>query len=229
MSITLAELSFTSFVFPRLDNGKYVEFQNNTNGLPDICIPDHLKNLLKFLNGWGCRNIAREYHELASNEIKKWYEKYNTAIPDATKNLWELTEEELTSIDSAFDNLAIRIIATKKQNGRNVMFGPIAAAKILFALKPKALIAWDNAIRETCVGKKGTYKFFLEKTQSTIRDLKSQCARHNMQLENLPLTLNRPDATIPKLIDEYNWITITRGLSPTSENFRNWATWSIVA
>jgi hypothetical protein len=229
MSITLAGLSFASFVFLRLDNGKYDEFQNNTNGLPDLRNPNHRENLLKFLNGWGCRNIAKKYHNLASTEIKEWYEKYNAAIPDTTKNLWELTEKELTSINSAFDDLASRIIATKEQNGRNVTFGPIAAAKMLFAIKPRALIAWDNDIRETCVGKKGTYKSFLEKTQSIIRDLKAQCARHNLQLEDLPLTLNRPDVTIPKLIDEYNWITITRGLSPTSEDFHNWDKWSIVA
>jgi hypothetical protein len=229
MSITLAGLSFASFVFPRLDTGKYDEFQKNTNGLPDLRNPDHRENLLVFLNGWGCRNIAKEYYNLASNEIKEWYEKYHVAIPDTTKNLWELTEKELTSIDSAFDDLASRIIATKKQNGRNVTFGPIAAAKMLFALKPKALIAWDNKIREKYVGKNGPYKNFLEKMQGLILEIRKQCEQHGFKLHEIPLKLNRPDVTIPKLIDEYNWITITNGLSPTSEDFHNWDKWRIVA
>jgi len=230
MPITLTGMAFVSFVTVRLlDNGKYGEFRDRTKYLPDLRNPEHRKELLIFLNGWGCRHIAKKYHPKASEELKEWYSRHCNDLPDAEKNLWDLTEQELKSIGRAFDDLASRIIATKKQNGRNVMFGPIAAAKTFFAIRPRALIAWDNDIRETCVGKKGTYKSFLEKTQSVIHDLKAQCARHNIQLENLPLTLNRIDATIPKLIDEYNWITITRGLSPTSEDFHNWDKWSIVA
>jgi hypothetical protein len=231
MPITLSELAFASFVFDRLfDNGKYEEFQKNINGLPDLRNYKHREKLLKFLNGWGCRNIAKKYHPKTSEELKKWYSQYRNDLPNKEKNLWDLTESELGSIDCAFKDLANRIIATRKQNRRRVHFGFTAAAKTLFVLRPKALVMCDKNIRGKYVGKNGSYKDFLREMKRLIGELGKQCKQQGFGLNKLPERLNRKDTTIPKLIDEYNWITKTESKElnpiPIFDNFRQWAEWT---
>ena len=233
MPITLAELAFSSFVFSQFyDNRKYKELRNKTNDIPDLRNHDHRKELLIFLNGWGCRNIAKKYHPKTSEELKKWYSQYRNALPNKEKNLWDLTELELDSIDCAFKDLANRIIATRRQNRRKVHFGFTAAAKTLFVLRPKALVMWDNNIREKYVKNNGSYKDFLIKMKRLISELEKQCKHYGFSLNKLPKRLNREDTTVPKLIDEYNWITKTepKGLKSdrilTVDNFRQWSDWT---
>jgi len=46
------------------------------------------------------------------------------------------------------------------------------------------------------------------------------------RLTELPRKLEVPSDTIPKLIDGYYWLTITKGLTlPDAANLRRWAQW----
>jgi hypothetical protein len=224
MNITLAELSFASFVFRQLDNGSYQDFRNKTNNNPDLSNSGHRENLLLFLKRYGCR---QRYNKDASRLIENWYAQHCGNLPDINMHLWELTSQQLCKIYTAFTALSALPVVIRKKS--IIRLGQIPAAKAIFAIRPKALFAWDNKIRKKYVGKNGSYKDFLEKMRGLIPQIRKQCERQDFKLHELPNKLNKPDITIPKLIDEYNWITITRGLRPTIKDFHNWYKWSIVA
>jgi hypothetical protein len=44
---------------------------------------------------------------------------------------------------------------------------------------------------------------------------------------SIPGMLGAPNSTLPKLLDEYHWVTITRGHRiPTCEELHQWARWA---
>jgi hypothetical protein len=105
-------------------------------------------------------------------------------------------------------------VSKKCRNNREIVnhAGPTGASKILFALRPKSLILWDGKIRDNF--KKGDNGFayiqYIKAANEIVKDLIIQCNRNNFQIEELPKKINRPYSTIPKLIDEYFWVTITK-------------------
>ncbi len=49
-----------------------------------------------------------------------------------------------------------------------------------------------------------------------VEQLRSPSAEAGVPVQDLPTYIGRPDSTAPKLIDEYNWIVITKGINPTA-------------
>ena len=57
------------------------------------------------------------------------------------------------------------------------------------------------------------YVKYIKWVNEEINGLIVQCKNNNFTIEELPEKINRPNFNIPKLIDEYNWITITRRIT----------------
>jgi hypothetical protein len=95
-----------------------------------------------------------------------------------------------------------------------VTYGPTGAAKTLFALRPLAIPPWDEPIRLE-LERKGVHSFraYLARVAEQLRSLSAEAG---VPVQDLPAFIGRPDSTPPKLIDEYNWIVITRGINPTA-------------
>jgi len=170
-----------------------------------------------------------KHHALASRELFKWHEKFAQKLPPADANLWELTENQLNHFAEVFNNLANKRASVRrgKSRGSNVKVGPIGAAKILFATRPTVFPPWDDQIRKRKgYNEPNGYARFLKETKELVLDLKGQCERRNIAIENLPQKLNRPRSSVPQLIDEYNWVTITKGcILPTPERLGEWLSW----
>jgi len=110
-----------------------------------------------------------------------------------------------------------------------VSVGPTGAAKILFAIRPNALVAWDDSIREHYGydGSGASYLAYLHRVRSILEELKDACNRNGFTLPQLPKQLGRNNSTVPKLIDEYYWVTIAKGCSlPAQDTFQEWTQWS---
>jgi len=218
--MTLGELAFVSFVFSRLDTGSYERLLDETDGCIELSKLDHRLATIRWLSAWGIRAIPRNYHETPSDmsdQMKSWYES-NALFEqvDRDRNLHELTDNDFVSVRTAYNNLL---------NVRYV--GPTAAAKILFAVRPKALMMWDEPIKKALrhSGKAESYVNFLKQIQSMVRNVEELCKKYGFELMDLPNKLGRPNLTIPKLIDEYLWLTITKGLKPSKDDFQRWAEW----
>jgi hypothetical protein len=189
----------------------YINFLNSTGNSLDLYNPRHRKSLLVWLNRWACRQFVIDYHDFASEQILNWYTNKKSLVPEKSKNIWELAENDFNKIKILYDSLANTPVSKKYRNNREIVnhAGPTGASKILFALRPKSLILWDGKIRDNF--KKGDNGFayiqYIKAANEIVKDLIIQCNRNNFQIEELPKRINRPYSTIPKLIDEYFWIT----------------------
>jgi len=231
--MTLSELAFACLVYGGLTDydESYLHFLKKAGGSVDLGNPDHREALLVWLNRWRCRQFAKSWHQHASAELLSWHNEYGSALFPRDRDLWELSEQELASVGHAYGSLSRRIAAYRKRNGGRspVRFGPIGAAKILFAIRPRALLPWDNAIQESrgYDGSRASYLSFLRYVKSVLDELARSCQRHGFELADLPHQLDRRDSTVTKLIDEYHWVTITRKCRPPdSETLQRWAAWS---
>lgn len=219
-------------MFDSLTNFNYSlnQFFEATKNFPDLTIDKHRKALLKWLNQWGCRQFALDYHDAVSEHLKEWYQKYNRYLPDKDKNIWELKENDYSLIITAYNTLT-KIVASKKLRGGKYIettVGPTGTSKIFFALRPKSLIPLDIPMRlQFKYGNDAlSYIKYLKRVKDIALDLDKQCRINGFGIEDLPIKINRPTATIPIIIDEYHWVTITNKVEPPDKNvLRGWIDW----
>ena len=229
----LSNLAFACFLYAQFTNydNSYLSFLQTTNYHPDLVNPEHRKALLIWLNQWGCRQFAIKYHEFASSEILAWYAQFNSTFFGQDKNLWELTEAEINSVGPAYKVLSKKRASFRKRKGNtaSVSIGPTGAAKILFAIRRNARIPWVILIRSHYGydSSGASYLTYLYRVKSILKELEDTCNKNRFTLAQLPKQLRRNNSTVPKLIDEYHWVTITNGCSlPTQDIFQKWAQWS---
>ena len=118
----------------------------------------------------------------------------------------------------------------RRQNGKStlVTFGPTAAAKILFVLRPKVFVVWDEPIRAGLRydGSGHSYVEYLLRLREDLLDLREQCRAFDLEMVDLPEALGRPLSTPAQLLDEFYWATVTRGVvAPTRQQMARWLEW----
>jgi len=95
-------------------------------------------------------------------------------------------------------------------------------SKILHAIFPNFFVMWDHKIRMSVVGKEKdgecyAYKFLPKMKEEAIECLKSYTYENisgsNMQTACEELTKRAHYRTLPKLIDEFNYVRYTKGYS----------------
>ena len=125
-----------------------------------------------------------------------------------------------------------RVQACERQRSDHpvpVRFGPTGAAKVLYVLRPDSLPPWDEAIRDHfhLDGSAESYAEFLRVVAADLSGVVADAARYGIELSALPSAIRRDKSTLPKLIDEYYWVTITRGFRvPEQSEVCRWAEWS---
>jgi hypothetical protein len=230
----LGELAFACHVFGLMSDydSSYKQFLDSTHPIIDLRSDVHLKALLKWLNAWGCRQFAIEYHTLASNEIKEWYSEFNQHLLPLDATILTMTEKEFKLVERAYASLVEKTASYRNLYGERKSLekvGPTGAAKILFALRPNALIPWDGAMRKEFGfdGSNHSYGEYLRKVRNDLESVSLECKRNGFELKDLPIKLGRLNSSITKLMDEYHWVTITRRCpAPSKEELRLWMDWS---
>lgn len=225
--IRLYELAIASMIFSSITgyNSAYNVLLKKTGGEPDLSNDEHRLEILKWLNKWGCRQFKKDYHIHASNQLYEWHKENQDLLPDKDINIWELVDFD--SIGKLFTSLSGRVASYKKRNETEIAtsFGPTGTSKILFAIRSKSLIPCDIPMREKfqLSSDSGGYITYLKKVISSCRELEEQCKKNGFSLEDFPKIIKRPNTTIPKLIDEYHWITLTKNFKiPNSKIILEW-------
>ena len=115
----LYDLAFCCFIYYWNGNEDvdYLNFLKETDSVPDLNNDKHRESLLRFLNQWQCRQLAKYYYQQASEKISSWYQKYDNLLPPRNKNLLELMENDFELIKQAYGDL-------KKSNLQK--FAPLA-------------------------------------------------------------------------------------------------------
>jgi len=228
--VTLCKLALASTLYGSLTpfNRSLGRLGKATSNSIDLTNREHRLSLLTWLNEWGCRNLPREQHGVASDSILKWYEVYSASLFSNEKPLWDLPDVDLEITARSYGSLKDEIGAwrVRGKSKRKVHIGPTAASKILFILRPKALMPWDEAMRIAyeCDGSPESYV----KYQKIIRELaihiRGLCKKRGFQIDDLPQRLGRDNSTVLALINEYIWVTVTRKVKlPSSETLAQWA------
>jgi hypothetical protein len=172
--------------------------------------------LFRWLNRWGCRQFALDHHATtASNSLIDWADAWMLRLPGPDAGLADLSEGEIRTCAEAYADLSSRAASLKQRAGQSlvVTYGPTGASKTLFALRPKAVPPWDDPIRKAmgATGDIGSFRRYLTIVAAQLRELAAQASA---SVDDLPLIVGRADSPPPKLIDEYNWIVVTKGLTP---------------
>ncbi|HXF73180.1 MAG TPA: hypothetical protein VNO79_11290, partial [Actinomycetota bacterium] len=174
---------------------------------------DHRDALIDWLRHWGCRHLRIRDHAETSAALLAWWRERGGSLPGRDRDLLDLRPEELEALARAFDALAGRVAASRERMGRPaaVRVGPTAAAKALFALRPRTCPPWDEPIRAGLgFGADGAaYRRLLEAGAEALRGFAAQVG---IPPAELPRRLGREGSTLAKLLDEYLWARVTRGI-----------------
>ena len=134
-------------------------------------------------------------------------------LPRVESSLSSLSAKALASLAGAYDKLRVRPAAPRLRADSivPVHFGPTGAAKILFALRPNCCPPWDTPKRKHLQWDGGeiSYCRFLQTVEAEVRDLIKD-AEYGIDAKDIPTRVGRPHSSLPKLVDEYYWITITK-------------------
>ena len=229
----LFELAYACRVYGEFTDfdADYRSFLDKTKPALDILNPEHREYLLHWLNSWGCRQFAVEFHDLASEHLRTWGQKNLIRLPLTESSLFTFTDADFVNAGVLYASLRDLQASVRQRSGKSypVTFGPTGAAKILFALRSQVFPPWDTPIREH-LGYDASQESYIEHLQWVRRGLQEVIAdaeAHGIAKADILSTLGRPFSSLLKLVDEYNWITITKDCKPPSlEDLNNWWRWA---
>ena len=229
----LFELAYACRIYgglTKFDVG-YLDFVDKTGGSLNFRDSAQMKALLVWLNSWGCRQFALAYHRQATESIQRWAKHWESNLPDSSTTTGHLSDRDIEMVGDAYANLSKRLASKRTANGNEyiVRVGPTGAAKILFAARPRAFPPWDDPIRAKLGfdSSPRSYCDYLATVREQVRELILEATEIGVPAENIPLEIGRHRFTLPKLIDEYNWVTLTKGfLPPKPDEIAKWYHWS---
>lgn len=221
--MNLSELRWACSMYEQLTgyDSSLATLRERTGDVLDPSNAQHRAALFTWLNSWGCRQFALEHHATtASESLVRWADVWLPHLPAPRVPLTDLTIEQMRECARAYDALRAQAASYRiLPGGRNsrVTYGATGAAKALFALRPNAIPPWDDPIRAAlkASGDLGSFRVYLTNVSNQLRSLATEAGR---PVAELPALVGRPDSTPPKLIDEYNWIVISKGLHPPAWN-----------
>ena len=191
-NVTLYKLALASTMYDSLTNfnNSLALLNSTTGGSIDLINPAHRTSLMKWLNDWGCRHLSEDQHHVASNGILNWYQIDGASLFTNEKPLWGLEDVELEIAAHAYGSLKDKTGARRVRGGskQEVHIGPTAASKILFAIRPKALMPWDEAMRISfeCDGSPESYFKYLITIRNLTLHIRDLCRNKGFQIDDLP-------------------------------------------
>jgi hypothetical protein len=204
---TLEDLRATTAVFASLGDVDRAtrELRGVTGRRLDLAVPHHLDALLEWLNAWGCRiRLPRPGEPTPfQDSIGAWWEEWGAALP--TRPLDRLTDRHVRHLGDAHASLA-QVPATIGPTPRTL--GSTAAAKALFALRPRTVMPWDAAIARALHGARDGDAFV--RHQALGRDWsRALLGATGLTETRLTAAAGRPGSTLARLLDEYCYVRIT--------------------
>jgi hypothetical protein len=186
--------------------------------------PDHRDALLRWLRRWGCRHLRRDDNALASEALREWGAAWEAGLPAHGVPLDRLGDGEIDALAGAYGALA-ELPAGFRAARRApvpVRFGATAAAKALYALRPEACPPWDEPIRahHGWDGSAASYRAALARARSELAEAAESAG---VAVADLPALIGRPGSSPPRLVDEHDWLRVTRGHEPPApEELERW-------
>jgi hypothetical protein len=190
--------------------------------------------MLSWLNDWGCRIPVLHFPQ-ATVRLRGWHSEAmaHRWVPAPQMCLGQMSETYLIrragSFARLFDSL-LEVMKADGEDGSPIGFGPTAASKTLFALRPGCFPAWDSEIANKLgFNRSGaSYVQFMNHVHGNLQATAKLCDWQGFGLEALPEML-RPNthATVVQLVAELYWVVLTRRVTlPSAGQRGDWAAWS---
>ena len=180
----------------------------------DLSVRAHREALLRFLRAWGCRHLRRDDTGRSSRALASWWSRFGPTLPPEAVPLTDMDDEQLAALGRAYAAFARAPAAFRasRDGDVSVSFGDTAAAKALFAIRPQAVPPWDEPMRRAFGWGRvdaEEYATFLTAAREALLGL---AGRLRVEPSELPAALDRPTSSPAKIVDEFLWIRVTRGL-----------------
>lgn len=179
-------------------------FRDAVGGVPDLTQPDHVRVCRVWLNRWGCRigYPADDEGDALVPAMAAWWQDWGSRLPAGDRQLADLSDAELETLAGAFTDLDA-VPATSRRRLRST-----AAAKLLFALRPLAVTAWDLQIAKRPAAN-GNFLAHLTDARAYAQSLLDEAGGRG--IGDVPVYVGRVESSLAKIIDEVLYLTITRG------------------
>jgi hypothetical protein len=175
----------------------------------DLSQPSHRAALHQWLNAWGCRIRYPRPGEPDRFDVglAEWWSRRGRRLRRIDEPLADLTDRDIGAVADAYDDLRGVPVATDAR-GHDRTVGPTAAAKCLYALRPRSVMPWDLMIAERLHGGRDRDAFarHLALGRAWARSL---LAQSGLDEPALVAELGRPDASLARVLDEYCWLRWT--------------------
>jgi len=183
----------------------------------------HRVELVDWLNQWGCMlpKTNREHRRRTLFGLGKWWQECGGRLLDVRlKDFGELEAWRESVGDSrprlrnhdlrpapVADLIDIYHELRSVELGARE-FGPVAASKTLFALRPELFVAWDNPMMNAFGYRGGSperYALFLDDVRAMLNDIQRCCLPRDTALDALPKLLGERHSRceLPEIVNKY--------------------------
>jgi len=182
-----------------------------TGGRVDLRREDHRLATIVWLRAWGCGHLRRADTSRAAAVLRDWWNVWGGRLPAENVTMRELGEADLIEAGDVYDALRLMPAAGRRLGDGevDVAFGPAAAARAMFVVRPRAFLPWDTAIRRAFGWSDGS-RGYLSLMRLAGKTLEGLAWRLGVPINDLPTVLARPGSSPPELIHEYLWIRIAK-------------------
>ncbi len=190
----------------------------------------HTMALFDWLNDWGCRQFSLAHHiSIATPSLRSWNKSWLDKLPGPERQIDSLSATELDTLAAAYGDLVDAQAGTRNTTSgvaTPVTFGATGASKTLHGIRPLLYPPWDRPFRTNQGYGPGRsdYRMYLERVTEDLAGVASEAALTVSQISG---AIDRPDSSPVKLIDEYYWVTITKGVTcPPVDVLMRWCQWA---
>jgi hypothetical protein len=203
----------------------YLVFSAATAGRPNLSIPAHTEALHRWLNAWGCRIAysSDRSDDLFARSLSGWWRTWSRQLPGREARLAQLTDDQIERAAGAYGGLCLRPVARARGAGGSRTLAPTATAKTLWALRPHAITPWDARIAQRLHGRRDETAFadHLRLARGWARVLIAEAGGEKPLLD----AIGRSGSTVARVLDEYWYVTLSKGWSAAAEDARDSGTY----
>jgi len=155
------------------------------------------------LNPWGCRlpKLESQHRATALDQVEAWWCGLDADVLPTVSDRLAADGTCLAQYAPVFRDLSERSV---RVGGDSHTWGPVAASKTLYVLRPHFFLAWDTNIRKALGRPHGTaedYVHFLEQARVRLNEL----APDDESLKALQKEISQPSCTAAEMLNKYCW------------------------
>jgi hypothetical protein len=192
----------------RLPDQSLSRFRGSTRPDPDLLLQEHRQALLKWLNDWGCRIRYPRPGDpgIFHQSLAGWWA--SSPLGAKIDSIRDIRDEEVDVLARSFGLLAALPVTDGVQPR---VMGSTAAAKCMYVLRPSSVVPWDAKIAWHLHGARDSEAFaaHLRLARDWADALLSEAC---VEEDELSRQLGRSYSSMAKMLDEYWYVTITRGM-----------------